>query len=110
MRLRTIHAKSYAGDAAGTTEVDLSLLGGSGDYFAQLVFHPADFDIEVVGNDAAVTVEGTGPFTSSGTFDVTGGSFAIGGGKVAVQGFALKDLVFTTVGGAYTINIIRAVE
>lgn len=105
-----IDKNSFSGDAAATTTVDLNDLAAGDVQQAKWCNHPANFDVEVLGNDAAVTLKGKGPFSTSVAQDVTGGSFAIGGGKIAIQGFALKEMEFTTAGGAYTINIVRAVE
>ena len=108
--MRRLDSKSFAGTTADTTVVDLSLLGAPLSLSKALLFEPADFDIEVVGNDAAVTVEGVGPFTSSEAVAITDGSFAIDGGKISILGFALGSLEFTTAGSAYTINIIRKIS
>lgn len=100
---------SFAGTAADVTTVDLADIA-PGDVQAGLwKSRIANFDIEVVGNDASVTVTGKGPFASSAHQDISGGTFAIGGGKISVQGFCLSELEFTTAGGAYTINITREV-
>lgn len=74
------------------------------------VFMIADFDIEIVGNAAAVTVKGKGPFANSGEFDVTDGTFAIGGGKRKTSEFALGALVFTSASVPFSVNIVRRIK
>jgi len=70
----------------------------------------ANFDIEVVANDAAVTMTGKGSFASSVFHTFTDGTFAIGGGKRSISGFALSELKFTRTGTtSYTINITRQI-
>lgn len=102
---------NIAGAAAGDTLVDfLTLVDDNGKKTAEYAKHIANFSIEVIGNDADVTVTGKGGFSSSDFHSVTGGTISSGGGMIAIQGFALAQMTFTTAGGAYTINIVRAVE
>jgi hypothetical protein len=105
---------SKAGTAAATTTFDLSTELESvrvpSEKIIDDVYEVADFDIEVVGNDAEVTLAAVGPFSTSTALSVTDGTFAIGGGKILVSGFAFGSLEFTTSGGAYTINIIRRID
>lgn len=92
------------------TTVSLTALSPGDSSAAGLVNQMADFDVEVVGNDAAVTMTGKGTFASSAHFSITDGSFAIGGGKKSIQGFALSELKFSRVGTtSYSINITRRV-
>lgn len=98
---------SYASTTAETI-IDLRDLqeGVAGD-----VFQLCDLDVEVVGNDAEVTMTAVGPFPGSGEFAVTSGTFAIGGSKVSVSDFAIGQLVFNRTGTtAYTINIVRRIK
>lgn len=100
--------KSYVSTTAETT-VDLRSMGAPG--ISNDVFLLCDLDVEVVGNDAAVTVEVVGPFSSSEPFSPTDNSFAIGGGKKSIENFAVGSLVFTRVGTTeYNINISRVIR
>lgn len=70
----------------------------------------ANFSIEVIGNDAAVTLTAKGAFAGSGFLAVSGGTFAISGGHQKIEGFALSELKFTRTGTtSYTINITREI-
>jgi len=71
----------------------------------------AEFDIEVVGNDTAVTMTGMGSFAGSAHFAFADGTFAIGGGKRAPVGkWNLAEIKFTRTGTTpYTINITRQI-
>lgn len=101
---------SFAGGAASSTSVDLSTLEIGAITPAADNYVIADYDVEVVGNDAAVTLKGKGPFSTSVLLDITDGSFAIGGGKISIQGFCFSEFEFTTAGSAYTINITRQIQ
>ena len=107
------HAKSYSSTTAVTT-VNMRNMGTPGSPIGSdslLVFEIADFDIEVVGNDAEVTMQAKGPFASSIPLAVSDASFAIGGGKVSLSGFAISELVFTRVGtDEININIVRKIR
>ena len=88
--------------------VDLKTLDASSD--AGDVQRIANFDIEVIGNDAAVTLTAKGAFTGSDFLAVSGGTFAISGGHQKIEGFALSELKFTRTGTtSYTINITREI-
>lgn len=70
----------------------------------------ANFDIEVIGNDAAVTITGKGSFPTSTFLPFTDGTFAIGGGKRSVSNFSLAEIKFSRTGTtSYTINITRQI-
>lgn len=100
--------KSYVSTEAETT-IDLRAIGPGG--VADDVFLLADIDIEVVGNDAAVTLEVIGPFSTSQPLAPEDNSFAIGGDKKLIEGFAVGSLVFTRVGTTeYNINICRTIR
>lgn len=91
--------------------IDLALLAGDDVNATALTKRLASFDIEVIGNDAAVTITGKGTFASSTFLPITDGTFAIGGGKRAISGFCLSELKFSRTGTtAYTINITRQIE
>jgi hypothetical protein len=74
------------------------------------VFMIADFDIEVLGNAAAVTVKGKGPFANSVELDITDGTFAIAGGKRKTNEFALGSLIFTSAEVPFSVNVIRRIK
>lgn len=97
-----LHRKTYDGETNASTVVNLAALDVLG-----LSQHLCDFNIEVSGNSAAVTVKGKGSFPDSQMIAVTDSSFAIGGGHVALNGFALSQLEFTTTGSAYKIMVTR---
>lgn len=109
------HTKSYIASASPYV-VDLRTIGDNAALPSQaganadLTLSLANFDIEVVGNAAAVTVKGTGSFTNSAPFDVTDGSFAIAGGKRKIEGFALATLTFTSAATPFNINIVRKID
>ena len=103
-----IHRGSFSSTAADYT-VDLRTL--SHDSLPSDVQFIGDFDIEVIGNDAAVTITGKGTFASSTFLPITDETFAIGGGKRAISGFCLSEMKFSRTGTtAYTINITRQIE
>lgn len=108
-----LHAKSYTSVTAVTT-INLREIGTPGGFAgsdALLVFDTADFDIEVVGNDDAVTMQAKGPFGSSIPLAVSDSTFAIGGGKLKLNDFAVAEFVFTRVGtDLININIVRKIR
>lgn len=90
-------------DLAQNQQSDLGIVGEC--------FEISDFDIEVTGNDAAVTLTAKGPFPTSTYNALTDGVFAISGGKRSISGFALRYLNFSRTGTTpYTINIVRRVR
>lgn len=97
-----LHRKTYDGVTNSSTVVDLSALDVLG-----LSQHLCDFNVEVSGNSAEVTMKGKGSFADSQMLPVTDASFAIGGGHIALNGFALSQFEFTTTGSAYKIMITR---
>lgn len=100
-----------AGGATSTTTLDLkSTPSDEGGLIVGHTYALANFDVEVVGNSAPVTLKSKGPFASSVAFDLSGGTFAIGGDKISVKGYGIGSLEFTTAGGAYTFNVIRHVS
>lgn len=99
------HAKSFVADSS-PYEIDLKDLGAPDDI---QVFDIADFDVEVVGNAAAVTMQGKGAFTTSATLDLTDGTFAIAGGKRKIEQFSLGALIFTSASTPFTVNIVRRI-
>lgn len=100
--------RSYVSTEAETT-IDLRSIGPGG--VSDDVFLLGDIDIEVVGNDAAVTVEVVGPFSTSQPVAPADNSFAIGGDKKLIEGFAVGSLVFTRAGTTeYHINICRTIR
>lgn len=101
-----LHAKSYTASASPFT-VDLRLMGTPSE--SMLVFEQANFDIEVVGNAAAVTVTATGPFSSSLPFALTDGEFPIAGAKKSIKDFSLGSLTFTSAATPFTVNITRKI-
>ena len=101
-----LHAKSYTASSSPFT-VDLRLMGAPSE--AMLVFEQANFDIEVVGNAAVVTVTAAGPFTSSATGAVNDGDFPIAGAKKSVKDFSLGTLTFTSAATPFTVNITRKI-
>lgn len=105
----TTHSGSFVSNTAEFT-VSLSELSPGSLLSSHWLKRLCDFDIEVVGNDAEVTLEAVGPFPTSTPFDVSGTTFAIGGGKVSIENFAVAEFVFTRVGTTeYTINIVRRI-
>jgi hypothetical protein len=105
-----LHSKSYSVSTASYTIVlaDLAIDDVNSNALVRSI---ADFDIEVIGNDSIVALTAIGPFSNSGQFAVTDGSFAINGGKLKIEGFALGQLVFSRAGTtAYTINVIRRIQ
>ncbi len=102
-----LHTKSYTASSSPYT-IDLSLIGAPVE--SQLVFDIADFDIEVVDNAAAVTMQGKGAFANSDPFDVTDGTFAIGGGKRKIEGFSLGSLIFTSAATPFNVNVVRRIR
>lgn len=81
------------------------------DVLAQDVELLANFDIEVIGNDAVVTITAKGAFDSSDYVDVIDGTFAIDGAKKTISGASLAELKFSRTGTTpYSINIIRRIE
>lgn len=105
------HFSGIAGAAASTTTVDLrTAIPVSGAEVDGQVWMIGDFDVEVVGNDADVTLKGKGPHPASVALSVTDGTFSTGGGKVSLKGFNFAEFEFTTAGGAYTINITRQIQ
>lgn len=101
-----IASKQYTASASPYT-IDLKEIAEGVDGH---VFMIADFDIEVLGNSAAVTVKGKGPFANSVELDITDGTFAIGGGKRKTNEFALGYLVFTSSSTPFNINVIRRIK
>ena len=92
-------------------DVDLSLLAPNDINAQGLTARIADFDIEVVGNDAVVTVTAKGSFSSSDFMGLDNGTFPISGGKSKMSGFCVTELRFSRTGTtAYTINITRRIE
>jgi len=92
------------------TTIDLALLAPNDVSAAGLCKRLANFDVEVIGNDAVVTITGKGTFASSTFLPFTEGTFAISGGKRSISGFALSELKFSRTGTtAYTINITRQI-
>jgi hypothetical protein len=106
MMRENLHAKSYAA-ASSPLVVDLRQIGNVGE--AMLVFEQANFDIEVVSNTAAVTVTGTGPFSSSTAVALTDGAYPIGGAKKTMKDTSLGALTFTSSAVPFTVNIIRKI-
>lgn len=103
-----IHRQSYTVTTADYT-VDLRTLAADAE--AGDVQRLADFDIEVVGNDAVVTLTAKGSFPTSEFLPVTDGTFTIGGRKVSCIGFTLAELQFSRTGTTeYTINITRQIR
>jgi hypothetical protein len=81
------------------------------DVLSQDVELMGDFDVEVVGNDASVTMTAKGSFPTSDFVEVSDGVFAIGGGKKSMSGFSIAELKFTRTGTTeYDINILRRIE
>jgi len=101
-----LHRKTFDGLANTITTVDLSSL----DDALGLHQYLCDFNIEVSGNSAAVTVTGKGSFADSAFRDIAGSPIAIGGGHTSASKYALSALNFTTTGGAYKIMITRQIE
>lgn len=102
-----IQRGTFSSTAADYT-VDLRAL--SADALPGDTQYLADFDIEVIGNDAAVTITGKGPFASSTFLPFEDGTFAINGGKRSITGFCLAEIKFSRTGTtAYTINITRQI-
>jgi hypothetical protein len=101
-----LHAKSYTANASPYT-IDLSLMGAPLE--AELKFEIADFDVEVVGNAAEVTMQGKGAFSTSATLDLIDGTFAIAGGKRKIEQFSLGALIFTSASTPFTVNIVRRI-
>lgn len=92
-------------------DIDLSLLAPSDVNAQGLTARLADFDIEVVGNDAVVTVTAKGSFSSSDFMSLENGTFPINGGKSKLEGFSVEELRFSRTGTtAYTINLTRRIE
>jgi hypothetical protein len=101
------HSKQYTASAS-PYEVDLRLMGAAVE--SMLVFDIADFDVEVVGNAATVTMTGTGPFGNSAAVALTDGTFAIAGGKRKIESFALGKITFTSASVPFNVNICRRVK
>lgn len=101
-----VASKQYTASASPFT-IDLRQIGEG---VAGHVFLIADFDIEVLGNAAAVTVKGKGPFANSVELDITDGNFAIGGGKRKTNEFALGALIFTSASTPFSVNVIRRIK
>jgi len=102
-----INRNSYTVDTAEFT-VDLRTL--TADAQPGDVQQLADFDVEVIGNDAVVTITGKGSFPTSTFLPFTEGTFAISGGKRSISRFTLSELKFTRTGTtSYTINITRQI-
>lgn len=111
-----LHPKSYTATASPfvvdlRTISDIAGLGLDGAN-AGLVFELADFDIEVTGNDSAVTMTAKGPFANSEDKAVTDGVFVITtGGKKTITDSALGSLTFTYPGTAgFVVNIVRRID
>ena len=110
------HQKSYTATASPfvvdlTKISDLGILGQDG-FDSALSYSIADFDIEVTGNDSAVTMTATGPFPNSEAKAVTDGVFDITtGGKKTISNAAIAKLTFTYSGAAgFTVNIVRRIK
>lgn len=102
-----IHRGTFQSTAADFT-VDMRTISADAD--AGDVQFLADFDIEVIGNDAAVTITVKGSFSSSVFLAVDEGTFAISGGKRSISGFCLSEIKFSRTGTTpYTINITRQI-
>lgn len=100
------YQKSFTSTTA-VTEIDLTQLTP---FDPNSKFDISDFDIEVIGNDAVVTMTAKGPFTNSIAGAVTDGTFAIAGAKKKIEKAALGSLIFTRVGTtSYSINVSRKV-
>lgn len=101
-----LHVKSYTASASPFT-VNLRQIGNADE--SMLVYEQANFDVEVVGNTAAVTATATGPFSSSAPFAITDGSFPIGGGKKTMKDNSLGSFTFTSTATPFTVNITRKI-
>ncbi len=102
-------ARSFPSGATAVTTINLSQLGWES---PNDIFEIGTFNIEVVGNDAEVSVKCIGPFANSAARTPEGEStFPIGGGTLVVENVAIGKLEFTRVGTtAYTINVTKSVE
>lgn len=99
-------AKSYTSTSSVETIALIDIDEGVDGDVAKI----ANFSIEVIGNDAEVTLTAKGAFAGSGFLAVSGGTFAISGGHQKIEGFALSELKFTRSGTtSYTINITREI-
>lgn len=107
MHHQKLHNKSYAASASPFT-VDLREIGNTSD--ADLVFELADFDIEVFGNTAEVTMSAKGGFLSSPEFEVVDGTFAISGGKQSIENFSIGELIFTSAATPFSVNVVRKIR
>lgn len=102
------YAKSFTSTTA-VTEIDLSLLSP---FDPNSVFAISTFNIEVVGNDAEVSIEVVGPFNNSiEQTPESESTFPIGGKTLVIEDAALGKMIFTRVGTtSYSINITKSVQ
>lgn len=101
-----LHRKTIDGTTNATTTVNMATLFDD----AGITQYLCDFNIEVTGNDASVTMKAKGTFADSEPADVTNGTIAINGGHVVMQKSAIAEFQFTTTGSAYKIMITRQLE
>jgi len=100
------HFKSYVA-ASSPLVVDLRAMGGPSEN--GLVYEQANFDVEVVGNTAAVTATATGPFPTSVPLAIADGNFPIGGAKKTMKDNSIGSFTFTSSAVPFTVNITRKI-
>lgn len=101
---------SYAKSFTSTTAVKEVNLSELSPFDPNSTYEASTFNVEVVGNDAEVSLEVVGPFPNSiEQTPETESTFPIGGKTLVIEGAALGKMVFTRVGTtSYQINITKS--
>lgn len=101
-----LHRKTINGATNTSTDIDLAALfddQGATQYLC-------DFNIEISGNSATVTLSAKGTFPDSQFVALNNGTIPINGGHYVAEKFAFSSIRATTAGSAYKIMITRQLE